>query len=151
MEFINFLNDNGLLNVAAVVITVFGSAVLNILRKNVHNKNVDGAIALLQRVALGEVARNAQNVGLSNSDRFNKGVQYLKSVCDQRGFSFLDSTLEGILESAYQSYKASGKDIHTQDSVYGSDETQQDAQPQAQAQPVQQPVQSEPVKPNNAE
>lgn len=145
MEFVKFLNDNGLLNVAFVVISVFGSYVLNITRKFIKNKNVNNAVELLQRLAKGEVAKNSQIVGLSNHDRFDKGVQYLKSVAIQRGFSVLDSTIEGILEGAYQTYKSENKDIHTQVQQDEVDTTGLTSYIPTQ----QQPVQQAPVKPSD--
>lgn len=111
MEFIKFLNDNGLLNVAWVVLTVFGSLVMNELKKNMKNKYV---INLLKQGADWIAALNAQNVSLSNSERFEKGRQYLNSIADKHGMSFLDTTINALLENAYQAYKQGGGDIHTQ-------------------------------------
>ncbi|TPR20008.1 hypothetical protein DY138_00805 [Apilactobacillus timberlakei] len=111
IEFIKFLNDNGLLNVAWVVLTVFGSLVLNILRKTIKNKYV---LNLLKQGANWAVAVNAQNVSLSSSERFEKGKQYLISIADKHGMNFLDSTIEGLLELAYQQYKVNGGDNHFQ-------------------------------------
>lgn len=67
MEFINY---NGLLNVAWVVLTVLGSLLMNEFKKNMKNKYV---INLLKQGADWIVALNAQNVSLSNSERFEKG------------------------------------------------------------------------------
>ena len=111
IKFLENLLNSGVLDVAGVVLTYFASMFLHTKHKQVKNQYV---LNLMEQGAKWIVASSAQNVALSSSERFEKGKNYLLSIAKEHNMQFLDTTISGMLERAYQQYKSNGGDIHFQ-------------------------------------
>ncbi|WP_181399039.1 phage holin, LLH family [Apilactobacillus micheneri] len=129
----NFSLNNIILDVSILGIFVLAAFSIKPLMNLIKNKNnalnnarltnkqkrIDQreifVLNLLEQAAKYIVALVAQNPAYSLSERFTVARNYLLSIADKHGMQFLDTTINGLVESAFQNYKNNiGGDIHTQ-------------------------------------
>ncbi|MCL0330628.1 hypothetical protein [Apilactobacillus xinyiensis] len=81
-------------------------------RNSMAEKRLQDGLKIVTMLADNIVARMAQKVNLSSSERFNSSVDYLTKVINKHGYNISSETIKNITEAAYQKYKNSNGDIH---------------------------------------
>lgn len=102
---------------AAVILQVLGG--LGLVRNtstgtsstqqaNVSSEDVSDAIELAQKFANAAVPELSVNAGITKAERKKSGIQQVLSSLAQAGLNLDPKIVAGIVEQAYQLYKASG-------------------------------------------
>ena len=104
----NYLQSTGVLAAGIAFLLAVWKAVLPIAQAHAKTSQQKSLLALSETI----VAKFAQYAGLSMSDRFKEACRELSTYANNHGYSWVtESLIESIVESAYQEYKASGKQI----------------------------------------
>lgn len=102
---------------AAVILQVLGG--LGLVRNtstgtsqsqqvNVSSENASNTIELAQKFANAAVSELSVNAGITKAERKKSGIQQVLANLAQTGLSLDPKIVAGIVERAYQLYKASG-------------------------------------------
>lgn len=75
---------------------------------NVSSEDVSNAIELAQKFANAAVSELSVNSGITKAERKKSGIQQVLANLAQAGLSLDPKIVAGIVERAYQLYKASG-------------------------------------------
>jgi len=75
---------------------------------NVSSEDVSDAIELAQKFANAAVPELSVNAGITKAERKKSGIQQVLSSLAQAGLNLDPKIVAGIVEQAYQLYKASG-------------------------------------------
>lgn len=104
----NYLQSTGVLAAGIAFLLAIWKAVLPIVQAHVKTAQQKSFLTAVQ----GFVARYAQVQALSKSDRFAAVLNDALDFASDHGYTWAKSDLvKGLIESIYQEYKRSGKDI----------------------------------------
>lgn len=104
----NYAQSTGILATGVAFVLAVWKAILPLAKSHAKTNQQKALLTAIE----GFVARYAQVAAMSKTDRFNAVLSDTLDFASDHGYAWAKSSLvKGLIESIYQSYKSSGKDV----------------------------------------
>jgi hypothetical protein len=126
----NWLNNAGVFAFLLVLIPTVYKLVKPLLTRKVQtekNTHVKQGLEVGLNLANTIVPEMAVMAGLSKSDRKKEAIRFVNTQLKANGFNLDVQTISGLVEKAYQAYKAAGGDNHFAPVTPAPSETETDS------------------------